>query len=278
MKTNIDDIEFTIFDTETTGLEPASGDRIVEIAGIRIKGKEKIGEFQSLVDPERPVSEAAFQVNRITNEMLKGAPKIKEILPRFLDFARDSCWCSYNAGFDLEFISSESRFIGQSLPQDIMVADILRMAKRLIPGLERYALSFVAQSLGIKTQQEHRALSDVQLTLEVFKHLSRLLREKEIGDFKNFISLFGLTFGFLQDLNHKKISELQQAIDLGVKVKIKYLSGASALVTEREVMPKKIKQERGRAYLIGHCCLKNEERTFRVDGILHLEILSGADK
>lgn len=278
MQTNIDDLEFTIFDTETTGLEPESGDRIVELAAVRIKGEKKIREFQSLTDPERPISDAAFQVNGITASMLEGAPKMQEVLPKFLDFAKDSCWCSYNAGFDLAFLDNESRIAGQALPRDIMVADMLKMSRRLLPGLERYTLSFVAQTLGIEAQQKHRALSDVLLSLEVFQCLRRSLKEKGIYDLKNFIELFGVSPGWSQDLSDKKICELQQAIDLGLKVKIKYLSGASALVTEREVLPKEIRQERNHAYLIGHCCLKNQERTFRVDGILHLEVLAKTGK
>jgi DNA polymerase-3 subunit epsilon len=107
MGQHIDEIEFTIFDTETTGLEPASGDRIVEIAGIRFRGKERIATFQTLVNPNRPISEAAFQVNRITQDMLKGAPGADAVMPKFLNFIQGSCLCSYNAGFDLEFLNNE---------------------------------------------------------------------------------------------------------------------------------------------------------------------------
>ena len=81
MDKNIEEVEFTIFDTETTGLEPQAGDRIVEIAGIRIRGEEKVATFQSLVNPKRPISSAAFQVNRISQEMLEGAPEMDCVMP-----------------------------------------------------------------------------------------------------------------------------------------------------------------------------------------------------
>lgn len=93
MDKNLEEVEFTIFDTETTGLEPQSGDRIVEIAGVRLKGKETISTFQSLVNPHRAISEGAFQVNRITQDMLKGAPEADAVLPEFLEFAKGSCLC-----------------------------------------------------------------------------------------------------------------------------------------------------------------------------------------
>ena len=273
MNKTIDEIEFTIFDTETTGLEPSSGDRIVEIAGIRVKGREKISQFEMLVNPGRPISQAAFQVNQISQEMLKDAQGIEEVLPKFLSFIQGSCLCSYNAGFDLEFLNHELRLMGKSALEDILVVDMLKMAKRLLPGLERYALMSVAQTLGFKQRQEHRALSDVELSLGVFNKFREMLALKGIQDFDNFLNIFTINARILDNLNARKIAEIQQAIDLGVKLKIKYLSASGAQVSEREVMPREIRQENNCSYLIGYCCLRREERTFRIDGILHLEVV-----
>jgi DNA polymerase III epsilon subunit family exonuclease len=254
-------------------LEPESGDRIVEIAGIRFKGHEKIADFQSLINPGRPICEAAQRVNKITPEMLQGAPTIDVIMPQFLSFIKNSCLCSYNATFDLEFLNNELKLMNESALEDTLVIDILKMARRLLPGLERYALSFVAGTLGIKLEQKHRALSDVELTLGVFNRLNAILKTKEIFDFRNFFSLFGLTFNLLEDINSQKIAKIQEALGLGVKLKIRYLSNSSAQVTEREVIPKEIRKDKNNLYLVGFCCLRNEERSFRIDGILHLEIL-----
>jgi len=273
MHKTIDEVEFTIFDTETTGLDPGSGDRIVEIAAIRFKGKEKIAAFETLVNPRRPISEAAFRVNQISEDLLKNAPFIEEIMPSFLTFIKGSCLCSYNAGFDLEFLNNELKLINQPMIEDIIVVDILKMARRLLPGLERYALWFVSDHLGIKTLQAHRAFSDVELTLKVFYKLKEALDEKGILDFKNFSNLFSITPNLLEDINVQRIAEIQEAIDLGLKLKMKYLSSSGAEVTEREVIPKEIKKENRSYYLVGFCSLRNEERTFRIDGILHLEVI-----
>ncbi|MFA5410675.1 MAG: exonuclease domain-containing protein [Candidatus Omnitrophota bacterium] len=273
MRKDINEVEFTIFDTETTGLEPASGDRIVEIAALRFKGREKLATFQALVNPQRPISDAAFAVNKITAQMLSGAPEIKEVMPKFLDFIQGSCLCSYNAGFDLEFLNNELKLLGKGPVKNIIVLDILKMARRILPGLERYALWFVADKLGIEKKQEHRAFSDVELTLGVFDKLKRMLEAKGVYDFQNFSHLFAIDPHFLENADAQKIAEIQEAIDLKVKLKIKYLSSSGAQVSEREVIPKEVKQENGRSYLVGFCCLRNEERTFRIDGILHLEIV-----
>ncbi len=273
MNKHIDDVEFTIFDTETTGLEPQSGDRIVEIAAVRLKGKARLAEFQTLVNPHRRISPGAFAVNRITQEMLYDAPDIESVIPEFLDFIQGSCLCSYNAAFDLEFLNSEFTLLAREPLKDIIVVDILKMARRLLPALERYSLWFVADKLGINTRQEHRALADVELTIETFNKLQEILKLKGICDFLNFSGLFALKSGFLDNLNNQKLAQIQQALDLKVKVRIKYLSSSSGEVTEREVIPKEIRQERNHTYLIGYCCLRNEERSFRIDGILHLEII-----
>jgi len=273
MHKNIDEIEFTIFDTETTGLDPEAGDRIVEIAGTRFKGKEIISTFQTLVNPRRAVSEAAFKVNHISQEMLEPAPEMKKVMPEFLRFIRDSCLCSYNAGFDLEFLNYELKLLNEPALKDIVVVDILKMARRLLPGLERYALWFVAERLGIPNEQKHRASSDVELTWGVFQRLKAVLKSKGIEDFHNFTGLFSINAHLLESISNQKAAEIQEAIGLGVKLKIKYLSSSGAEVSEREVIPKEIKQENNHSYLVGFCCLRQEERTFRIDGILHLEII-----
>jgi len=206
--------------------------------------------------------------------MLRQAPAMETVLPQFLDFIQGRCLCSYNAGFDLEFLNNELSILGKPSLQEVVAVDVLKMARRLLPGLERYALWFVAERLGLKSQQVHRALADVELTWEVFNRLNGILQSKGIMDFTHFSQLFSINALFVENATHQKLAQIQEAINLGVKVKIKYLSSWGAEVTEREVIPKEIKQENSRSYLVGFCCLRNDERTFRVDNMLHLEIIN----
>ena len=205
--------------------------------------------------------------------MLQNAPEIEKVMPKFLDFIHSSCLCSYNATFDLGFLHNELKLMGQNLPLNNTVVDILKMARRILPSLERYSLWFVADRLRIKTKQEHRAFSDVELTLNVFNKLKEILQAKGIVDFTNFLSLFGLNSQFLDDINNQKLAKIQEAMDLGVRLKIQYLSASDASVTERDVIPKEIRQDKNKNYLVGYCCLRKEERTFRIDGILHIEVV-----
>lgn len=186
MSKEINEIEFTIFDTETTGLDPKSGDRIIELAAVRFKGENRIAVFESLVNSGYPVSLGAFNVNKISADMLVDAPKPQEVIPKFLDFVQASCLCCYNADFDLGFLNNELRILGLDQIKDIPVVDLLKIARMVLPGLGRYALWSVAENLGIKVKQEHRALSDVELTLGVFYRLKEMIKAKGIVGFEVF--------------------------------------------------------------------------------------------
>ena len=190
MTENIDEVEFTIFDTETTGLDAVAGDRIVELAGLRVKGQERIAAFDALVNPGRSISPGAFAVNKITPEMLKDAPGIENMMPKFLEFIQGSCLCSYNAEFDLSFLNNELKLLGDPAIANFVVFDVLTMAKRLLPGLTRYALWLVAEKLEVKLTQKHRAFSDVEMTWEVFNKLKIICQQKGTINFTDFSNLF----------------------------------------------------------------------------------------
>ena len=142
-----------IFDTETTGLDPAGGDRIVEIACMRLWGGETVAVFETLLNPQRAVSPGAFAVNHISAQMLADAPTFDVVSRQLLDFMRGSYVCSYNATFDMGFLAQELWRMGESVPADMMVMDFLKMARRLLPGMARYSLWFVAQQLGVAQEQ-----------------------------------------------------------------------------------------------------------------------------
>ena len=269
---NIDEIEFTIFDTETTGLNPASGDRIVELAGLRVRGQERIAQFDALVNSARPISPGAFAVNKITPEMLKDAPSIESVMPKFLEFIQGSCLCSYNAEFDLSFLNNELKLLGYPEIANFVIFDVLIMARKLLPGLARYALWFVAQKLEVKLTQKHRAFSDVEMTWEVFSKLKIICQQKGIISFTNFSNLFAFNPALLKSSNLEKTILIQKCIQAKGTLKLSYISSQNGEVSLREVIPREIKQDNKYSYLVGYCCLKKDQRTFRLDNILGFEI------
>jgi DNA polymerase III epsilon subunit len=269
---SIDQTDFVVFDVETTGLEPQAEDRICEIGAIKLRGSKRIDEFGSLVNPQRNIPIGAYQVNNISDKMVRDAPTIDKVLPQFLKFIEGSLLVAYNADFDLSFINNELNLLGRRLPTDISILDCLVMSRSLLPKIGRYSLGFVAENLGIPLTNQHRALQDAELTSRVFVQFLRMLKDKGVESIDNIRSLFGLDAGLKHKLNNQKVTELLQAIDLGVKLKIKYFSPGKGEVTEREVTPKEIREDKDKSFLVAFCHLRNEERTFRVDGILSIEL------
>ncbi len=267
---DLDDLEFSLFDTETTGLDAARGDRIVEIAAIRVKGAEILGRFERLIDTGTPVSAAAYAVNHISAEMLAGAPAPGEVLPEFLSFVAGSCLCSYNMPFDLGFLENELRLSGLPSVETMAKVDILTVARKILPGLDRHALWFVARHLGVAEPQEHRAMADVMMMWEVFRRLKPLLRERDISTFDALTSFAGN----VQIRNHQQVQErlaqIQRAIDMKTSFTMSYISVRDGKETAREVTPRELRRDRGQWYVIGFCSLKREERMFRVDNITGL--------
>lgn len=172
--------DFIIFDVETTGLSASGGDRIVEIAALKMREARIIGRFYSLVDPKREISSGAFRVNRIDARMLMGAPSSREVLPRFLDFVGGGNLVGHNIDFDLGFLSYELSLMGLSLNKETAFVDTLKLARRFLPHLGQHRLWVVAQALGIKVRQQHRAMADVELTCAVYCKLMQMTRQPSL--------------------------------------------------------------------------------------------------
>ncbi len=269
----LDKASFTIFDFETTGLSPYSGDKICEIGAIRITPpKKSIKKFHCLVNPGRPVSYGAFSVNGITDEMLRDAPAMDDVLPSFLKFIKDSVLVAYNAGFDLGFLECA---LGKDkhIMDDYYIIDALGLARRLFSGFGRYNLGSVSQSLGIRVDGEHRALADAAMTLGVFRKELALLFEEGVKRVEDIAYARTRRDGDVRKVKDYKVRLIERAIREQKKLNIVYRSSWNNMITRRAVLPIEIKEGYDRSYVIAHCCLKNEERTFRLDGIMDIELV-----
>ncbi len=156
----------TIFDVETTGLSPANGDRIIEIAGIRIENGQvdETRTFVSLVNPERLIPWEARQVNKITDDDVRTAPTIDQVLPQFLEFAAGTMLVAHNAGFDMGFLQREKEFCWGfvDLPECFCT---MRLSQSAFPNDFYHNLDAVSRRLNLTMPEgRHRALPDVILT------------------------------------------------------------------------------------------------------------------
>ncbi|MBI3315139.1 MAG: 3'-5' exonuclease [Candidatus Omnitrophica bacterium] len=184
--------EIVVFDVETTGLFPQDGDRIVEIAAMKVKGGKVVDQFYSLVNPKRPIPAEATQINQITEDMVADAPTADAVLPRLIDFISGGCVAGHNARFDMGFLCYELSLFGRRLKDDTPVVDTLKMAKGLLPYLSSYKLPYLARSLGVSVTRTHRAMADVELTVAVLLRMMEMAADKNADDVGTFLSRFGV--------------------------------------------------------------------------------------
>ncbi|MCR0984474.1 DNA polymerase III subunit epsilon [Roseomonas populi] len=162
-----------ILDTETTGLDPATGDRVLEVAAIEVVNLMPTGRhFHKLINPERDVPPEATKVHGFTASMLADKPLFAAILPELLEFLRDDPVIAHNAPFDFKFLDYEfDRCDTPRIPRSRMV-DTLEMAKKRFPGLPN-SLDALCRRFGIdlSARTTHNALLDVQLLGQVYLEL-----------------------------------------------------------------------------------------------------------
>ena len=169
------DVAFVVVDLETTGARPGTS-KITEIGAVRIEGLRQVGSFETLVNPQRPIPSKIIEITGITPRMVLGAPRIEQVMPHFLDFARDAVVVGHNVAFDLGFLNYElARLKGTRLGDGAI--DTVKLSRCMAPGLPNHRLATVAQALGSNVTVFHRALPDAQATADIFLVLVGRLQE-----------------------------------------------------------------------------------------------------
>lgn len=163
----------TIFDVETTGLDPKKGHRIVEIAGVRIEGGviQEQTAFTSFVNPERDIPWEVKQINHIDESMLVDAPTVMTVLPQFLEFAKGTTLMAHNAAFDMSFMESEKEFCWGyvELPECLCT---MKLSQSLFPTAFRHNLDTLCERFKLTMPaSRHRALPDVILTAQALMQM-----------------------------------------------------------------------------------------------------------
>ena len=151
-------------DIETTGLDP-NLDAVTEIAALRFKGARVEDTFQTLVNPNRPIPSNITQLTHITNEMVRNAPQIGEVIGKVAQFVGNDIIVGHNISFDLNFLRLKG------ILQKNLSYDTYDLASILLPDAPRYNLGVLAQRMGIIVRDEHRALADCYTTYQVFNRL-----------------------------------------------------------------------------------------------------------
>ena len=173
------DDEFVVFDIETTGLSCVM-DKIIEIGAVRCKNGEILDRFDTFVDPEMAIPEEIVKLTSITDDMLVGAPKIKEALTEFLNFCGSSPIVAHNAPFDTSFIRTACVECGMEFKNTYI--DTCAMSRFVNPELKKHKLDTLQEYFNLEEFNHHRADADAEITAQIFHKMSLKLKEDGILD------------------------------------------------------------------------------------------------
>ncbi|OAA30955.1 DNA polymerase III PolC [Kosmotoga arenicorallina S304] len=258
---------YVVFDLETTGLNPAS-DEIIEFGAVKLKGKETIDTFSSLVKPKKEITSETFEITGINNEMLSEAPALKEVLTSFLKFSEGCILVAHNATFDYRFVRSAIKELFDE-DWEAPYIDTLALSKSLLKS-RSYSLDNVVKHLKLGNFNHHRASEDARVTAEVFKKFMEMVNKRGI---KKLSELEGLR----KNIN---ISSLKpQHVSILARNK-KGLRNLYTLVTESHThyfhgkprIPKSLLNKHREGLLIGSACVSGELSRAYLNGANNQEL------
>ncbi|WP_432377631.1 3'-5' exonuclease [Duganella sp. P38] len=170
------DQPIVMLDFETTGLTPVQGDRITEVAALRIVGGQVVERYVSLVNCGVRIPAFITGLTGITQAMVDSAPPASEVVPELLDFIGGDALSAHNASFDEKFLRAEAQRLNLA-PRHAALVCSLKLSRRVFPQLGSYKLGHLSGSLGIRfASAAHRAEADAEVAAQVLIHIGQHLR------------------------------------------------------------------------------------------------------
>ena len=164
---HLDELSYVVVDVETTGGSSFGRDRITEIAAVVIQAGEITRVYETLVNPQRPIPPMVTALTRITWEMVKHAPTFRDVVGDVADVLRGHVFVAHNVGFDWRFVTTEiARATGERMEGRRLCT--VKLARRLLPNLQRRSLDYLARHYGVEITARHRAGGDALATAKVF--------------------------------------------------------------------------------------------------------------
>jgi DNA polymerase III epsilon subunit family exonuclease len=266
------DIPITILDVETTGLLPSMGHRVVELGAVRLENWQVVGQLSTLVNPQRKMDPQASAVNHIQDADLVNEPLFHQVAEKLLALTNGSLIVAHNAAFDANFLAMEfyiSRYLaGSSLFPAIPLPNPWLCTLELARGYFHFGrnnLGEVARRLGVHVDVTHRALHDVTTTAEILKRMLTRLDKQRAGTVQDLLYAQG---GPIYTPTLPEVilpAPIEEALQHGRQLRILYSSSGSD--SDRLITPLYPTEHRGSIYLVAHCHLRCDQRTFRLDRI-----------
>lgn len=173
------DVQFAVVDVETTGTRAGSGDRITEIAIVRVHGGEITEVYSQLVNPERPIPSHISALTQITWSMVKDEPPFRQIAEQVTSRLAGHVFAAHNAAFDWRFVSEELSRSGVRLGGPRLCT--VRLARLLLPNLPRRSLDHVTRYFGIEIGARHRAAGDAEATALALLKMLRIAEQEGLS-------------------------------------------------------------------------------------------------
>ncbi len=261
------DISFCALDLETTGINAALH-MIVEVGLIRftLSGGEET--FTSLVNPDVKMPDTAFDIHGISDEMVRHAPRIGDILDEIAEFISGSILVVHCPEFDLAFLGYAFRRSEKRVP-DMAAVDTVRLSRRAYRGLQNHRLDTLCRHLKIDIVH-HRASSDARACMDIFSDIVRGQDPEgawTLADLREFHGEYVRFTGRKHVKRSAGLSVEKTGIRLGARARITYTDQSGA-VTVREIDPREFVTLGSTPYLLAFCYLRNDIRYFRLDRII----------
>jgi len=250
-------------DVETTGLSPWFGDRICEIAIVRCQENETVDTFDTLVNPERPISPGASRVNGLTDDDVADAPPFTEIANKAKLLLDEAIIVCHNVPFDLGFLSNEFHRLGNEFPP-VETIDTLYLAREYF-DFDSNSLQSIAEYLILDTPDAHRALGDALTTRDVLQYFLKILKRLS---FDELVSTYYPPATMSQNMNLPPF--IEEALASKKRLFIRYVDRKGD-ETQRWITPKQVLALDDYIYVVAHCHLREEERYFRLDRIAEMK-------
>lgn len=248
-------VPYVVYDTETTGLFPHKGAKVVEIAFRRIDPNGAVQTFDSLVNPGIPIPVETTDVHGISDADVEGKPCFAEVTDEILPLLDGAVLVAHNSPFDNRFLKAELHHAGHNTPM-VPVLDTLRLARHGF-SFDNNRLTTIAGELGVEVREDaHRAAADVEMTANVLMKMIEVLEPETARDLLSI-------GGDIQTLVPIVPQRIIDTLNTHPVVTIEYRKPRAKKLTSRTITPIDIAD----GYITAHCHLREGERIFRIDRI-----------